>query len=385
MGNDNLEVVKVAFKVKPGDREELLPLRRSNGYDVFDGVPGQRIVLPPDTPYVVEIEVYILNPLQNDSFKVVFNGCEHVGLPTITVPTTTERVCNENLDRYEPVSLSRATENGISIGPNDFWKPSNSPSETNPYSGSHLSVTFTPRTEVTSVTIYKDNDNLEVVKVAFKVTPSDTDELVPLRSSNGYGVFDGVPGQRIALPPDTPYVVEIEVYILNPLQNDSFKVVFNGCEHFEEVTTTPEATTETSTTSPITTGPPTTTPRLTTIPTTKSTEATTSYTCDVCVCRQDCFGTFYDPVCPVSVPAYCMDCTCPPGTEKSQSGVYCEHRDTCQPTTEATTTAEPTTETSTPSPITSGPPTTTPRLTTIPTTKSTEATTSSLTTGVSTT
>ena len=143
-------------------------------------------------------------------------------------------MCDENLDAYEPVSVSRSTEDGTPVGPDDLWKPSNPPSLGNPYSGSHLSVTFTPRSEVTSVTILKDNFSPENVKVAFKVKPREGDEPVPLPRADGSDIFYGVPGFKIELPPNTPYVVEIEVYIVAPLDSDNFKVVFNGCEHVGE-------------------------------------------------------------------------------------------------------------------------------------------------------
>ena len=143
-------------------------------------------------------------------------------------------MCDENLDAYEPVSVSRSTEDGTPVGPDDLWKPSNPPPEDNPYSGSHLSVMFTPRAEVTSVTILTDNDSLGLVKVAFKVKPLEGDELVSLPRSDGSDIFYGVPGVKIPLPRNTPYVVEIEVYIVAPLDSDNFKVVFNGCEHVGE-------------------------------------------------------------------------------------------------------------------------------------------------------
>ena len=145
--------------------------------------------------------------------------------------TTTEKVCDENLDTYEPVSVSRTTEDGTPVGPNNLWRPSNPPTEDNPYSGSHLSVRFTPRAEVTSVTILKDNESREVLKVAFRVKPREGDELVPLPRSDGSDIFYRQPGLEIRLPPNTPYVVEIEIYIVDPLGNESFIVLFNGCEH----------------------------------------------------------------------------------------------------------------------------------------------------------
>ncbi|XP_022108238.1 SCO-spondin-like [Acanthaster planci] len=143
--------------------------------------------------------------------------------PSTTVQTTTEILCDENLDHYDPVSLKRFDDVGNPVSPDDIWKPNSPPNVADPYSGSHLKVTFTPRSEITSVTIYKDNDSAEVVKVAFKVKPSDSDALVPLRRSDGSDIFYGIPGLKIALPPSTPYVVEMEVYIVEPLPAEGFK------------------------------------------------------------------------------------------------------------------------------------------------------------------
>ena len=151
--------------------------------------------------------------------------------PSTTLQTTTEKVCDENLDNYEAVVVTRTNEDGSPLAPGAPWKPTIPSEFTTPYSGSPMTVTFTPRSEVTSVTVYSDDETDNVVFVAFEVKPSDREDFVPLVNSDGTRFFMGTPGIKIGLPLSTPYVVEIKVYIVNPKPTSSFEVIFNGCEH----------------------------------------------------------------------------------------------------------------------------------------------------------
>ena len=170
----------------------------------------------------------------------MFSSCVFIPQPVMyatTVPSTTAqptppRVCDENLDYYEPVDVTRKdSDNNSFLGPSDTWKPDKPPNFTSPHEGSHMLVKFKPRTEVTSVTVKNDKGTRVMVYLAFKVKPSDREDFLPLVNPSGQKIFGGFTGDKIPLPESTPYVVEMEVYIVNPESTQGFLVVFNGCEH----------------------------------------------------------------------------------------------------------------------------------------------------------
>ena len=153
-------------------------------------------------------------------------------MTTTAAPSTTPEECAEDLDNYEPVTVTREDfDTGSPISPDEWWIPDNPPeNQDSPYDGSHVTVTFNPRSEVTSVIVKNKEGEVEELRLAFEFQPSDRLPYIPLVDETNSGIFIGNTGSKIPLPPSLPFVTSIRVYIVGPNPDTSYQVIFNGCE-----------------------------------------------------------------------------------------------------------------------------------------------------------
>ena len=152
--------------------------------------------------------------------------------PTTTVPSTTGKVCDENLDTYAPVTVSRTAGDGSAIGPDDFWLPDSNPFDpSDPYSAPKLTLTFDPQSEIRSVTVYDSDGSSDAVVIAIKSKSTQNSPLEDLLNDSGGNTFESPPGSAIVLPNAPQYAEQLDVHIVNPSSNRKYQVRANGCEH----------------------------------------------------------------------------------------------------------------------------------------------------------
>ena len=147
-------------------------------------------------------------------------------------PSTTPEECAEDLDDYDKVTVSRENSDSSSpVTPDQWWKP-DSPSKTTvyPHEGSHLIVTFDPRSTVTSVIVTNEEGVPEEVTIAFEFQPSDRAKYLPLANEANSNIFIGNTDTKISLPSSLPFITRLRVYLIKPNPDASYKIVFNGCE-----------------------------------------------------------------------------------------------------------------------------------------------------------
>ena len=152
--------------------------------------------------------------------------------PSTTVPTTTGRVCDEDMDEYGPVDVNRFNEDGSPIDIVDGWTPGIASDNLQPYSGSHVKLTFSRAIKLTSVLVAVSSGSDETVKVAFKIKYRGVNTFTEVTNpDDGSKVFSSHLGRKIPLPDDTLPGVEIEVYVVGTLPNFPVHLTPFGCEH----------------------------------------------------------------------------------------------------------------------------------------------------------
>lgn len=158
-------------------------------------------------------------------------------VPTTPPPTTTPEECSEDLDFYEPVTVTRLnSDTGSSLLPQDWWSPESPPGNVDfPHEGSFLEVHFAPRSRVTSVIINSISGATVAVLIAFKFQPSETSGFFPLKDETNSPIFTGFTGSKTHLSPSTPFVARLKVYIVSPVSSTEYQVIFNGCEEEGEI------------------------------------------------------------------------------------------------------------------------------------------------------
>ena len=156
--------------------------------------------------------------------------------PAVTTarpPTTTPEECSDNLDDYEPVTVTREeSDKGLLVPAEEWWHPKDPPRDVRfPYEGSHLTVGFDVQTRLTSVIVLTNHEKAEAVQISLKIQLSVPQPYIPWEdpTSDSY-VFVGKTGNRIRLPPSTPYITGIQVWLIAPYAPAGYQVIFNGCE-----------------------------------------------------------------------------------------------------------------------------------------------------------
>ena len=150
--------------------------------------------------------------------------------PTSTVPPTTVGVCDENMDEYGQVDVTRTDEAGSPINKGDGWTPNNPSTDSEPYSGSHINVNFDEPVKITSILVETSDGSDETVKIAVRVKVEGSDIFIQISNrADDKNVFNTDPGSKIPIPDGIGPVVEIEVYVVDPKPDSPIKVTPYGC------------------------------------------------------------------------------------------------------------------------------------------------------------
>lgn len=147
--------------------------------------------------------------------------------------TTAPEECAEDLDLYDPVTVTRInSDTGSMISPQSWWRPARLPEDEDfPYSGSYLEFQFTPRALVTSLVINSVLGRDEEVAITLKVRENAITDYYSLVDEAALSrIFVGITGTKIYLPPSTPFATGLRVFIIRTSPGASYQVVLNGCE-----------------------------------------------------------------------------------------------------------------------------------------------------------
>lgn len=180
---------------------------------------------PPSTTEKVSTTVVTISP--ETTTKEISTVTSTAG------PSTTPEECAEDLDDYDKVTVSRENSDSSSlVTPDQWWKPDSPPESTEtPHEGSYLTVTFDPRSKVTSVIVTNEEGVPdEEVTIAFEFQPSDRAQYLPLADEANSNIFIGKTDTKISLPSSLPFITRLRVYLVKPNPDASYKIVFNGCE-----------------------------------------------------------------------------------------------------------------------------------------------------------
>ena len=149
------------------------------------------------------------------------------------MPSTTPIVCDDDLDSYDKVKVSRLnSDTNSELSPTDWWRPDDpSSNETSPYTDSYLEITFDVSVNVESVTIKNDQDAPdEDVRLAVEFQAGDRAPYYPLFEDGKPVILRGKADSKIDLPPSLPAVTGLRVYLVSPSPNFKYQVVLHGCE-----------------------------------------------------------------------------------------------------------------------------------------------------------
>ena len=120
-----------------------------------------------------------------------------------------------------------ASDTDLPVLPNEWWGPDSLPDEDSPYDGSHLLVSFNPPSNVMSVIVKNEEGLVEEVRLAFEFQSS---EFEGLEGDFGSPIFVGDTESKIPLPPGMPPVTKLRLYVIKPIRNTTYQVIFIGCE-----------------------------------------------------------------------------------------------------------------------------------------------------------
>ena len=153
-----------------------------------------------------------------------------VGTST-AIPITTEHVCDENMDEYGEVDVTRSVEAGDDLDDDDWWTPSSGSNTSSPYEGSPLTIATTSPGQITSLLVERQDDDNTTIRVAVRVKPSGSEDFEPvLNPDNNSTWFEVTPGEKIPLPEGIPVGSVIEVYVIEPVPDSPLSVTPFGCK-----------------------------------------------------------------------------------------------------------------------------------------------------------
>ena len=151
---------------------------------------------------------------------------------TTPIFTTTVGRCDENMDDYGPVNVTRSTTPGGDLDNEDWWTPSD-PSDVkdNPYGGSPLTIHTSSPIDFTSLLVERKDDDKTPISIAVRIKPSGSDDFKNVNNpDDGSPVFKVEPGTNLPLPEGLDPGDEIEVYVLEPGLDSPLYVTPFGCE-----------------------------------------------------------------------------------------------------------------------------------------------------------